>query len=51
MSAAAIIPTVVGTLWILNGHECLLAGVDYRLSVPATLSLTFTFPIGFRVGL
>jgi hypothetical protein len=31
MSAAAIIPTVVGTLWILKGHECLLAGVVYRL--------------------
>jgi hypothetical protein len=32
INAAAIIATVVGISWLLNGHECPLASVVYRLS-------------------
>lgn len=32
INTAAIIPTLVGASWWLNGHECPLATVVYRLS-------------------
>jgi hypothetical protein len=49
MNAAAIVPTVIGILWLLNGHECLLASVVYRLS-GGDRSIADIFPIGFRAG-
>lgn len=32
LSAAIAIPAVIGVLWWLNGHECLLSSIIYRLS-------------------